>query len=371
MLKFSVTKENLYRGLSVVSHIASKNLTLPILQNVRVEAKNGQIELITTNLEIGVRFRIRGKVEEEGEITLPAKVFYEVVGLFSGERVDVEVNEQSAVLECASAHATVRGTSAEEFPVIPGSTNGEALSVPTKVFAESLSRILFSAATDESRPDIHGVYFNITSQGLTLASTDSFRLSEKIITLSHSHPDRNFIVPLRTLQEIQRIMSTLPSLEHIQIIGGENQAVFNLGEGEVVSRLIEGKYPEYQQVIPKEWATRCLVEARALTQLVRGASLFCRSGINDVHLIVSPEQKEIRITASNSQVGEYNSNIPATVEGVENDLILNYKYVLDGISAVGSDTVALEMNNKNSPCVLRPAGSAKKDYTHLIMPIKQ
>ncbi|OGQ45555.1 MAG: DNA polymerase III subunit beta [Deltaproteobacteria bacterium RIFCSPLOWO2_02_FULL_46_8] len=371
-MRFSVLKENLYNGLSVVSSITSKNLTLPILQNVKMVAGQGSVEFSTTNLEIGIRYKVRGKVDEPGEMTVPARVFLEIVNTLPNERVDCRSEENTLHAECANSKTALRGVAAEEFPVIPTLSDGIEISCEAKECVDALEQILFSVASDESRPEIHGVYANAEKETLTLASTDGFRLSERQVSLVGGVGDRQImkIIPSRTLQELERLVGHGGENGAVQWVIGENQLLLRYGNGEIVSRVIEGKYPDYRQVIPSAHKTTVTVATKELLQLVRGAGLFCRSGMNDVRCYFSPEQKELRVRAANTQIGEYDAAVSAQVAGEENDIALNYRFFLDGLAALKSDLVVLEMTEKNNPIVLK-AAEGKRKYLHLIMPIKQ
>ncbi len=370
-MKCSILKENLYNGLVVVSSITSKNLTLPILQNVRINATQGAIEFATTNLEIGIRHTIRGKVDEVGEITVPARVFLEIVSTLPNERVDCSTEGNTLTIQCAQLKTVLRGISAEEFPVIPTLSGGVEVVCESKECADALAQVLFSAATDETRPEIHGVFLKAEDKVLLFASTDSFRLSERSIPTTTNIPEaQTRIIPQRTLHELERLITQNPNATTVHLIIGENQLSIHCGDSEIISRLIEGKYPDYTQVIPTNAKTTITVSTKELLGLVRGASLFCRSGMNDVHCTFSGEKGTMRVQAANTQVGEYDATVAAQITGEENDITLNYRYLLDGLSAMKSDMVILKMTEKNSPMLLSGA-DAKRKYLHLIMPIKQ
>ncbi len=370
-MKFSILKEHLATALSVVTSIASKNLTLPILQNVRLGAGQGSLEFSTTNLEIGVRFSVRGKVDEVGETTVPARVFLEIVQTLPNERIDCWTEGATLHITCANSKTTLRGVSAEEFPVIPTVSSGVEVTCALKEFVDALGQILFSVANDESRPEIHGIFVKAEESTLIIASTDSFRLSERRITLSSlvATPQVR-IVPQRTFQELERLAAHVGDETVVKMIFGENQCAIQCGGGEIISRLIEGRYPEYQQVIPQQTTTTTTVSTKEFVGLVRGASLFCRSGMNDVHCEFSAQKQELRVKAANTQVGEYDAAISAQVSGVDNSITLNYRFLLDGLGAIKSEMVKFEMTQQNNPIILRGV-DGKRQYIHLIMPIKQ
>ncbi|MBI5134877.1 DNA polymerase III subunit beta [Candidatus Uhrbacteria bacterium] len=370
-MKFSILKEHLATALSVVTSIASKNLTLPILQNVRIAAQQGSLEFSTTNLEIGVRFSVRGKVDDGGEITVPARVFLEIVNTLPNERIDCWTDGATLHITCANAKTSLRGVLAEEFPVIPTVSSGVEVICALKELVDALGQVLFSVASDESRPEIHGIFVRAEESTITLASTDSFRLSERHVALvSTVSQTQTRIIPQRTFQELERLAGHVGDETVLKMVFGENQCAIQCGGGEIISRLIEGRYPEYSQVIPQQTTTTTTVSTKEFVGLVRGASLFCRSGMNDVHCEFSSSKQELRVKAANTQVGEYDAAISAQVVGSDNSITLNFRFLLDGLNATKSDMVKFEMTQQNNPVLLRGV-DAKRQYLHLIMPIKQ
>lgn len=368
-MKLTCTQENLQRGLSIVNHLAGKNTTLPILNNVLLKAENGVLELSTTNLEVGVKCLVRGKIEEEGAFTVQARLLSDYVNLLPSQPVNLEMKDSELKVSCESYKTKVKGMSAEDFPLISSVETKKTIQLPVNEFKEALGQVIFAVALDETRPEISGVYFQLDKKGLVLASTDSFRLAERILVLKNApSSEDNFIVPFRTLQELNRILGDASGDEPLTIRWTDNQVSFEFDGIELISRLIEGQYPDYHQIVPTNFKTEIVIDAKEFTQLVKSASLFCRAGINDVTLVANPDKKELEIMSSNSQLGENKGSIQAEITGEANEIVFNYRYVLDGLQNMSAKEVRLKLIDKHNPGLFLPEGETS--YTYIIMPIK-
>ena len=324
--------------------------------------------LITTNLEIGIVCQVRGKIEKEGSFTVQARTITDYVNLLPRENVELEVVEQGLRIEGKNSKTTMKGLEASEFPLIPAVERGSLYTVKAGLLKEGLAAVAFTVAFDESRPEISGVYFNFGGNSLVLAATDSYRLAEKKIKLEKAEGEAaQLIVPIRTIQELIRILGDADEL--VTINSSENQILFGLGETKLTSRLIEGQYPDYQQIIPKEHRTLVTLDTGEFTNTVKRASLFCKQGSNDVSLQFNPKTKEVVVSAANLQIGESEARQEAEVEGAENNIIFNHRFLLDGLQNISSEECQLEINTNMSPGLLKPKGQA--DYLYIIMPIKQ
>lgn len=365
-MKLSCTKENLLAGLSTVGRIASKNLTLPILGNVLMRAEKGALILSATNLEVGVTAKVRGKITDEGSITVQARLLTEYIGLLENEKIEIETEGSVLTVRGETAKTTIRGMAADDFPIIPSVSRNAGITLPCDAFRDGLNQVLFSAAQDTTRPEISGIFFSVAGTTMTMAATDSYRLAERSISLSTPHADVHVIVPTRALHELVRI---LPADGEVEVFLGDTQALFTTDGIEVSTRLIEGQYPDYTQIIPKSSATEAHVDVETLSKAIKTASLFCRSGINDVTVAFDPTSGSITCAAANSELGEHQGSIPAKVTGGSVSVVFNYRYLLDGLSAINSKSVTIGVSDSGSPGVLRPQGTGA--YLYLVMPIRQ
>lgn len=374
-MKVSCTRENLFQGLAIASHLTTKNANLPVLQNVLIEAEGGTLRFTTTNLEMAVRCMVRGKVEEPGETTVPSKLFYDYVSLLPNETVAIDGVSSSLSVACGGYKTKMNTLPASEFPLVPEVQVTSSVQIPVAPLREALSRTLFAVSTNESRPELTGVLmqFETTEQGpaVTLASTDSYRLSEAVIKLEAPVQERTVIIPARTLSEVNRILSVFkddveagPSIE---MCLSDNQVVFKYSTVELVSRIIEGNYPPYRQIIPKTFQTTAVIDREDLVKAVKTASLFSKTGLFDVTLTFS--QNGLMVRSVDAQRGENTASCPANVTGSDNTVTVNYRYLLDGLSACAGDHVFFEMIDAANACVVRPTEG--KEYVYIVMPIKQ
>ncbi len=378
-MKLSCTRDNLHQGLSITSHVMTKNVNLPILQNVLMKADGGSIKFTATNLEIAVNCTVRGKVDEPGEHTVPSKLFFDYVTLLPNETIHIGVDQESVKVECGNYKTKINGLSASEFPLVPKVEGETAFEIPVEDFKRALSQVLFSVATNESRPELTGVCMKFfASQGegrLCLASTDSYRLSERTIPVVNTiSQERKVVIPAKTLSEVSRVLSVfkdevdLPSNVSLQI--SQNQAVFVYGPVELISRVIDENYPDYEQIIPKEFATKAVLDREDFMKAVKAASLFSKNGLFDITLQFSPEQGELQVKSTDATRGQNQSACQAQVTGQQNTVSVNYRYLLDGLQAISEEQVVFEMIDAANPCLISPVGKTEA-YRYVLMPIRQ
>ncbi|MBI4281088.1 DNA polymerase III subunit beta, partial [Candidatus Uhrbacteria bacterium] len=375
----STTQENLHQSLSLVSRITSRNLTLPILQNVLIKAQNGVLRLSTTNLEIAMSCMVRGKVEEEGEFTAPAKLFSDYISLLPPGKVQMNLKGNNLIITSEHSETKINGISANEFPVIPRVAEGKVFILDSLFLSQTLQTVLFAVAQTESRPELTGVFFSFQPSPdgfrLVLAATDSYRLAEIYLPVAKTAETNpcSLIIPARTLLEFVR-MATAPrggmeEAETVTITVTENQVQFELGNSELQSRIIEGTYPDYRQIIPSQFKTESTLSRAEFTAAIRAASLFTKSGLSDIRLEFEPA-KPVTLRAADSQTGEHTAEISGQVSGIPNAMVVNYRYLLDGLQAMADDEIVFKMIDASNPCLITPK-DANESYLYLVMPIKQ
>jgi DNA polymerase-3 subunit beta len=337
-------------------------------------AKNGNIRLTSTNLEVAVSCLIRGKIDQEGDITVPSKLFYDYISLLKEEKIDLEINDHILQIEAGDYKTKINGLSSSDFPLIPSVSVEKTFTLPVTGFHEALSQVIFAVANNESRPELSGVLLKFTPEGLILVATDSYRLAERKIKVSTDRQDEtSVIIPSRTMVEVNRILSvfndTPDAPADLQISLSENQTVFTFGPVELISRTIEGNFPDYQQIIPKTFQSEAKIDREDLINAVKTASLFSRSGLFDVTLSFNPAGI-IKAAAADSTRGENTANTKATVSGMENTITLNFRYLLDGLQSISTEMILFQLIDGASPCVIRPVG-AENFHLYIVMPIKQ
>lgn len=356
------------RGLSQVSHVAGRSTTLPILKNILITAATEGVTLAATNLEIGVTTLVRGKVEVPGTFTVQARVLMDYISLLASGNVTISLSGTELAVTSAGSKTTLKGLAAEDFPVIPKVSDGVRLNLPAAQLKTALSQTVFAVATDDARPEISGVLFHLHGTELTLAATDSYRLAEARIPLAVAKEEQRVIVPSRSLSELLRL---LPDAGEAQLVIGENQVSVQVDDLELVTRLIEGQFPDYAQIIPASFTSNLTVETAVFAKILRQVSLFCRSGVNDV--TVQYDAAVTKLSAANAQVGASDVELPASLTGKGGSIVFNWRFLLDGLAATGSDDVVLQLNDEKGPGLLIPSNpkNIQPSYRYLVMPIRQ
>ncbi|TET26637.1 MAG: DNA polymerase III subunit beta [Dehalococcoidia bacterium] len=373
-MKLSCLQENLNRGLSVVGRAVAARTTLPITNNVLLTTDQSRLKLVATNLEMAISCWIGAKVEEEGAITVPARLLTEFIGSLPQEKVNINLSPRTKTLElkCARFEARISGVDAKDFPPIPKVEGGITTKVEVADFSQGISRVVFAAASEESRPVLTGVDTKLEGDLMTLAAADGFRLAvHKLPIATPVRQKTEVIIPARTLAELNRFMADQKEAVEITVSPGKGQALFRLKNIELVSQLVQGTFPNYDQLIPKSYTTRAVVSVAEFLRATRTASIFARDGSGIVRMVMTPggETKpgKMTISARSEEVGDDVGEIDTTIEGEESKIAFNGKYLTDVLSVLDEDQVALETTNPSSPGVLRPVGV--ENYIHVIMPM--
>jgi DNA polymerase-3 subunit beta len=373
-VKITCKQQDLSRGLSVVNHAVSSRSTLPILANILLTTDHGRLKLSATNLEIGINCWIDAEILEDGSTTVPAKTFSDLVGSLRQSQVELSVpeEEQTINIKCQGTHSTIKGMDPSEFPQIPSAEGSELpVSLDTKQLKEMIEQVAFAAADDDSRPVFTGVHVEFANEQVTFAAADAFRLAVRSTALpgAEQAPD-NILIPAKTLNELARI---LPSEGAVQMLVTPNrsQVLFHSDNVDLVSRLIEGTFPNFRQIIPKEHSTRAVVETKEFAAAVKTVVPFARDSSNIARVKVSGgnegEPGTLTIEATAEDVGSNVSTINAAVDGPEQQIIFNVKYLSDVLAVLDTPEVALEVTSAARPGVIKPVGPA--DYTYVIMPM--
>lgn len=373
-MKFFCTKENLSKALSLVSGIAGKNINLPILGNVLIKAEEQKVELIATNLELAIIATLRSKVEEPGTFTVPARTLNDFVNLLSEDKVEISLKDNEIEVVCGRSATKIKGAPADEFPVVPSVNEGNGYLVDVEEFKKGLNQVFQSAAKNEIRPELAGIFVSFNSEPgkLIMAATDSYRLAEKKVKLLQGDQQVKIIIPSRTAQEAIHVLSIAKGLENeknVRLIVSENQIVLRSNEVELISRLVEGQYPDYTQIIPKDFRTVAEISTSKIIKEVKAASLFTTTGVNAVNFDLNPNSGSVALSSTSTQTGEYKSEIGAEVKGEKNSVLLNHRYVLEGLANIDTDMSELKMINGDSACVFMPKDD--QSYLYIVMPIRQ
>jgi len=374
-MKLKILKSKLKEGLSIVERIAAKSLTLPILSTVLLQAEKNFLNLSTTDLEVGIKWWNLAKIEKEGAITVPARVFSNFIGLLEEEPVDLEVKNQTLVIESENYQTKIKGFNPEEFPIIPKITEGELVDIDNILFCQGLNQVVQIPILSSARPEISGVYLYFQKDLVKIVATDSFRLGEKKLFFEKKLPllqEYSLILPQRAAKEIVNIFGEQKG--ELKIYFSANQILFEFPMEEtahpkiqLVSKLIEGEYPNYQAIFPKESETKIVLGKNEFLNQLKAASLFA-SKMNEVRLKTNRKKEEIEIFSQNPELGEYQSSLSGKITGEESEVSFNYRFLIDGLSNIKSSEVIFELNGEEGPAVLKPV--ADTSYVYLVMPVK-
>ena len=368
-MKLSVMQENLARGLSTVSRAVSSRSSLPVLANVLLRTEDAGLKLTATNLEIGITSWVPGKIDTDGALTVPARLLTDVVGgLPAGERVDLEVEGTTLSVRAGRFQTHLRGIDADEFPVIPAAGDRPTTRVSQKVLRKALSEVTFAAASDEARPILTGVLTRFSGERLTLAAADNYRIAVKTIDVLTPVEDVSLVIPARSYVELMRVLADTEDPVDIMLAPARSQVIFLVDTIDLVSRLIDGQFPNYQQVVPTSHSSRAVVDRDELLKAVRLSALIAAGAANVVKLRIGDEGSAGITIAAAADVGDAEGEVEATLEGDPVTVAFNARYLTEALQNVDADRLALELNGPLSSGVFRPTDDA--DYVHVIMPVR-
>jgi DNA polymerase-3 subunit beta len=369
-MKLIILKDNLKEGLNRVERAIGDTISLPVLKHVLCEAQESGMRLTTTNLEMGIETKVVGKVGEIGSITVPFQALYAIIQGVDTERITLETEGNILLVSTDNYHARIQGMGSEDFPIIPKIQNKTTtLSISAEVFTDAVSKVIYAAQFSEIRPELGGVLIDFQMSILKLVATDSFRLAEKTILTKHIQTNATsgfkVIVPLKTMQEVQRIFS---NEETLSITIDEHQILVSGEKTQLVSRLIGGSYPDYEQIIPKTNDLKLSLKRDQLMSAVRLVSTFSGK-VNDIKIRMREGTKALEVYSASHELGENAYLVPIKAEGKElKEISFNWRYLMDGLKAMPGKEVVFTMTNDAKPAVLQPADDAS--YLYILMPIK-
>ncbi len=365
-MELSVTQENLARALTAVSRVTSTKTQLPILGNILLRTDNNRLLVAATNLEIATTQYIGAKVVKPGAITIPARLVTEFVSNLPKDQIELKVVHDNLHIKSGTYNSVINGVIADDFPELPTINEKSSIqySIKTEDFKQAVSQTIITASNDSTRPVLTGVYWHSFEGQLFLAATDGYRLSERRLVETNS--EVSAIIPVQTLQEVLRTIVDDESA--VDILFDETQVRFRINDAEVISRLIDGNFPDYRQLIPKKNDVKVVLDKQEFTRIVKIASLFARESGGSITLSADSEKNALSIHSIASELGENTSEVGANVTG-EGQITLNSRYLLEALSVVDGDTVEFGFSGKLAPSIIR---SIDKDanYYHIIMPLK-
>jgi len=372
-MKFEILKENFKKAANICERITRKTISLPVLQNVLLKTSGNFLELTTTNLEMSITWWILAKINKQGSLLVPATFLSNVLNLTVSEKVEIGEENKNLVLISENQEMQIQGQLPEEFPIIPKMEKEYAWQVDGIKLADGLAQVVEQAAFSSVRPEISGVYFSFQKNKLKIVATDSFRLAEKTVFLDKAgEKDLSFIVPQQTCRELIAVLSQEKG--GLEISANINQVSFEIA-GErpneikcrIQSRLIDGEYPKYQDILPKQYTTKAQLAKETFVNQLKKAGLFSGK-ILDVKITPQVKEGRLRFFSQNVDIGKSDSFLACKIEGKEQEVVFNYKFLLDGLNNVKGSEVFLELNGADGPGVLRPVGD--DSYFYILMPIK-
>lgn len=362
-MKLQVTQENLNKALNSVSKVANTRGTLPILSNVLIRTVAKRLSISATNLDIAITHHIGAKISQEGSITVPAKLMQDFIASLPSGVIDLTLDDNKLHIATEKYQSTINGVLADDFPVMPAISDGQSWKISTNQLKHGLQQVVMAASSDEARPVLTGVYLHTDNGQLYVVATDSYRLAEK--ALNKTKEDINLLVPASAMQDLLRISGDEET--DVTVVHDDQQVLFKVGDVELITRLIEGKYPDYRKLIPKNFSNTATLKRADLVNITKVSSLFAWESAGSVTVKLDSKAKQVSIHSVASQLGENTAEASAKVTG-DGSITLNSRYILDALQAMAGDEVTLSFNGTLEPSVLRdPANS---DYTHVIMPLK-
>jgi len=372
-MKIIILKEKLKKGLNNIEKITQKSLTLPILNNVLLKVEKTFISLTTTNLEIGLRWWLLSKTEKEGEILIPARLFSTLIGFLPDGPLELKTEGLFLNIKTGEYKSQIKGFNPGEFPLFPQISQEEKITLNNQTFCQALSQIIDFTSPSLTRPEISGIFFQFQKDQIKIVATDSFRLGEKkIFSKLPLTKEYSFILPQLTAKEVVNIFSD--SEGDLKIYFSPNQVLFesmfsetNHPQIHLISRLIEGEFPDYQAIIPKKYETRGIFSKNEFLNQIKSASLFSGK-ISEVKLNIFSQKGKIEISSQNPELGEYKSSLPGKIKGKDLSISFNHRFLVEGLLKIKTPEVVFELTSPDDPAVLKPVGA--EDFLYVIMPIK-
>lgn len=362
-MKLQVTQANLSKALGTVARVANTRGTLPILSNVLLKTQDNRLSISATNLDIGITHFIGSKISKEGSITVPARLMQDFISSLPDSVLNLELVDNKLHINNEQYQSTINGISADDFPVMPAIKDGIVWKAPAPTFKKSLSQVVFAGSTDDSRPVLGGVYFHTIDNEAVAVATDSYRLAEN--KLGKTTQTVNFLVPASAALDLLRIINDTD--KDVVITHDDQQVLFQVGDVNLVARLIEGNYPDYRKLIPSKFATVVKLARADLLNITKVSSLFARESAGSITINANKDEGTVSINAIASQLGENTAKAEAKVTG-GGDITLNSRYLIEALNAFSAEEIEFCFNGKLDPCILRSA--KEPNYLHLIMPLR-
>jgi len=365
-MRLTCSQKNLLSALTTTNKAVDVNNTLPVLNNVLLKAEGKKLYFTSTNLEIAVSYTIETEIKNEGEITIPSKLFTNYINYLNDDNIDIVAKDGDILIKTSDSKTRIKGIPASEFPPIPTVDKEGGMSLKVKDLKKAISQVVFAAALNTTRPILSGVFFVVDKDELKMVATDSYRLSEKILKPSSISGGISCIVPAKTILELGSILDGVSQDNDVEVVISKNQIMFSVGPVKLVSRLIEGQFPNYEQIIPSSSKTQIEFEISHISLVIKRINIFAKENNNKIVLRVV--DGKVIVTTESTQYGEGEITLNTKINGSDNEIALNSQFLLDALGNIGGDKVIFEIGEKTTPIVLKPKEGS--GYTHIIMPLK-
>ncbi len=364
-MKLFCSKNDLLEGIFTVQKAVPTRTTLPILYGILLDCRGETLTLRGTDLNMGIECTVNSKVTDKGWVVLDSRLFGEIVRRFPPEDVEITVLEDSSVeIKCANSFFRLQGHPGDEFPQLPQINDEDGLKMPQNILKDAIRQIVFACAIEETRPILTGALMECSFGSMVLAALDGFRLAIKTLNIEGIHGDMSSVIPAKTLNEVQRILND--TQRDVYITPAGNHILFTIDGTRVISRLLEGEFIDYRQIIPEEYNTSLRLKREKLLESCERASLMAREGKNNL-IKLNITEKQLVIT-SNAEIGNVREEIPIEAEGAELEIAFNSKYLIDVLRIIEDEYLRIEFTTNVSPCIIKARDS--EDYIYLLLPVR-
>lgn len=363
-MKVSIKRENLSKSLAIVGRMVKQRASLPVLSNVMLMTDKGRLRLAATDLEGACSQWFGAKIDEEGSITVPARTLVDYVMTTTDDTLELVSSGADLSIKGTRHHATIKGISAEEFPIIPQVRSDKSVKIKAQEIKNAIYSVIVAAALDETRPVLAGMLFRILDGDLLLVATDSYRLAEKRVKVDGADFKLDVVIPARTLSEVARILPQDDTV--VEISSGENQVQFKFGDTEFLTRQIDGAFPDYEQIIPKEFVLEADLSKSEFQEAIKMANVFARDSGGNIK--VSASESGMVISAISSQIGDAENHVKATTKGTPLTVAFNARYILDALNVMASDEMIFALSGPLNPGMLFDKNDGT--FRYIVMPLR-